>query len=75
MSKIINFPGSTKLPLGPDKILEQLKGELNGFVICGRDRNDDIFFASTYNDGPSILWLMEKCKQTLLHMSYEDDDT
>ena len=66
MAKIIPFTGITTLNFEPDVILENLKGKLEGFVVLGWDKENEEFFASTYADGGTVLWLMERLKIKLL---------
>lgn len=67
MSKVIPFTGITKLDLDPDVILENLKGKLEGFVITGFTADGEEYFSSTYADGGTALWLLERCKRALLN--------
>lgn len=71
MSKIIPFTGVTKLDLNPDVILENTKGKLEGFVILGYTKDGDEYFASTYADGGTVLWLTERMKKKLLFVPEE----
>jgi hypothetical protein len=66
LSKVIPFTGITKLDLTPDIILENLKGTFEGFVIMGYTTEGEEYFSSTYADGGTALWLMERCKTALL---------
>jgi len=66
MAKIIPFTGITQLDLNPDMVLENLKGRLEGFVVCGFTKGGDEFFSSTYADGGTVLWLLERMKLRLL---------
>ena len=66
MSQIMPFPSVTKLDLEPDVILENLKGKCRGFVLLGWDAAGEEFFSSTYADGGTVLWLLERCKKRLL---------
>lgn len=66
MSKVIEFTGLTRLNLDPDRTLENLKGKLEGFVIVGYDKDGDEYFASTYADGGTANWLLDRCKKVLL---------
>jgi hypothetical protein len=68
MAKIIPFGGVTTLDLEPDITLENLKGKLEGFVICGYGTDGQEFFASTYADGGTALWLLERLKKQLLEI-------
>ena len=66
MTNVIPFNGVTRLDLDPDTVLENTKGKLEGFVICGYDKNGEEYFASTYADGGDVLWLLERLKLRLL---------
>lgn len=67
MGKVIPFNGVTKLDLDPNTTLENLKGKFEGFVIMGYTPDGEEFFASTYADGGTALWLIERCKRALLN--------
>ena len=74
MSKVIQFTGITKLNLDPDTTLENLKGKFEGFVIMGYTNEGEEYFSSTYADGGTALWLLERCKRALLsHGDTEND--
>ena len=70
MSNVIPFGGITRLDLDPDIILENTKGKLQGFVICGYDMEGNEYFASTYADGGDVLWLLERMKLNLLNQEF-----
>lgn len=70
-AKIIPFSGITKLDLEPDVVLENIKGQLEGFVIVGYAKDGTEFFSSTYADGGTALWLLERCKAMLLRTADE----
>ncbi len=71
MAKVIPFNGITKLDLDPDTILENNKGKLEGVVIMGWDKNGNEYFASSYADGGTVLWLVERLKKALLEIGDE----
>ena len=52
--------------LNPDALLESLKGQLEGFVLAGYDKNGVEYFVSTYADGEPAVWLLERCKRAVL---------
>ena len=66
MSNVIPLNNVTRLDLPPDRVLDGAKGQLEGLVILGYDKDGEQYFASTYADGGDVLWLLEKCKQALL---------
>lgn len=67
MGKIIPFTGITVLDLDPDEVLEKTKGKLEGLVLSGFDADGNIYMASTYSDGGTILWLLEQCKNRIIN--------
>jgi hypothetical protein len=69
MGKIIPFTGISRLDLDPDQILDRAKGELEGVVIIGFDKEGIFYGASSYADGGTALWLLELCKQRLMESS------
>lgn len=63
---VVYLGGVTKLDLPPDQILGAAMGEMEGVVILGYAKNGDEYFASSYADGGTVLWLMERAKLRLL---------
>lgn len=68
MGKVIDIGGVTRLDLPPDRILERSKGQLEGVVIMGWDKEGNQYFASSYADGQEVLWLLESCKHVLMNV-------
>ena len=68
MSKVIPFTGITRLDLPPDQILEAAVGKLEGVVIMGWDTDGKEYFASSYGDGGTVIWLAERMKKMLLEV-------
>jgi hypothetical protein len=66
MSKVIPFTGITTLDISPDTILEAAIGKMEGIVIMGWDKDGQEYFASSYADGGTVLWLAERLKLRLL---------
>ena len=62
MGKIIPIGGVTKLDLPVDRILENSKGQYEGLVLIGFNKDGEVIAASTYADGGMVLWLLEACK-------------
>ena len=71
MGKVVNFTGITKLDMPPDRILEAGIGRLEGVVILGYDKDGDEYFASSYADGGTVNWLMDRLKKQLLSVGDE----
>ena len=72
MSNVILFNGITKLDLDPDMVLENTKGNLEGVILIGYDKEGEEYFASTYADGGEVLWLIERMKLRLLNVGVEE---
>jgi hypothetical protein len=66
-SKVIPFSGITRLDILPGEVLTRaLEQQFEGVVILGYLADGSQYFASTYADGGTVLWLLEKCKIALL---------
>jgi hypothetical protein len=75
VGKVILYRGITYLDLPADRILEDAMGKnLEGVVIIGFDKDGEEFFTSTYADGSTVLWLLERCKLKLLQVEIPDED-
>lgn len=66
MGTLHNLNVITTLDLDPDNVLRELDGKLEGFILAGYDKDGGEFFSSTYADGGTALWLLERCKRVLL---------
>jgi hypothetical protein len=65
--KVVNIGGMTRLNLPPETVLDGAVGRLSDVVIIGWGKDEgDFYFASSMTDGSSVLWLLEKAKQSLL---------
>jgi len=68
--KVLRTAGKDLTESDPDVILENTKGKLEGFIICGYDKEGKEYFASTYADGGDVLWLLERMKMCLLNQEF-----
>lgn len=68
MADILNFTGISRIDSDPDRMLEAWAGKLQGFVLCGYDHDGEIVYASSYADGGTALWLLEKMKTALMNV-------
>ena len=66
MGEIIPIGGVTRLDLPPDRILEAAKGKMKGVVIVGFDKDGEVYAASSYADGGTVMWLLEACKTKMM---------
>lgn len=71
-SNVVYLSNVTQLDLPADRILERASGQLEGVVIIGFTKDGDEYFASSYADGGTVLWLMERFKAALVKISPED---
>ncbi len=67
-SNVVQFPGMTALTVEPDvempiptaNVLEgAVNADLKDVVICGRDKEGNFYLASSSNNLPNVLWLLE----------------
>jgi hypothetical protein len=58
---------TTTLDIPPDRVLESAIGTLDGVVLLGYDKDGGEYFASSYGDDRTVLWLLEKLKARLLN--------
>lgn len=72
MSNVVTLPVITRLNLNPDRTLESFVGKLEGFVLAGYDHDGNEIFLSTYADGGTVVWLLERCKLSLLNPCEEE---
>lgn len=66
MGKVVPLGCVTRLDLPPDRVLEGAIGKLEGVVIMGFTTDGDEYFSSTYADGGTVCWLLERCKRRLM---------
>ena len=63
--KVLPLNNVTRLDLPPERVLAAIP-DLEGVVIMGYDKDGDEYFASSYADGGTCLWLLERCKLRLM---------
>ncbi len=64
---VIDFSGITKLDIPAKRILRRaIKDKVTEVVICGYDKDGEMFIASSIASGPEIMWLLEVGKMRLL---------
>lgn len=68
-AKIIQFTGTTTLDLPPDVVLESAKGELEGVVIIGFRKDDEVFVVKN-GEG----FFTDKFHEILDDFDYERED-
>lgn len=69
MSEVVDFPGVTRLPTDPYRIIKRAcQAELTSVVILGFDKDGNEFFAASDADGGTVLWHLERAKLKLLQV-------
>lgn len=63
---VIPLGNVTRLDLPVDLVLDGARDELEGVILIGYDKADQLYFASTYADGGDVLWLLEQAKLALM---------
>jgi hypothetical protein len=72
-AKVIPFTGITYLDMPPERILEAAKEKgLEGVVVMGFTADGKEYFASSYADGGTVLWLMKRCEKALLETDADE---
>jgi hypothetical protein len=76
-AKIIPLGCITRLDLPADRIIDALReADLEGVVVMGYRKEEaggELYFASSYADGGTVLWLMEQCRRRLLAVSDDSE--
>ena len=66
MGKIVSIGGGTSADLDPNLVLHEAIGEMEGVVLLGFNKDGEVYAASSYADGGTIVWLLEACKQMVM---------
>ncbi len=75
MGDVIPLPIVTRLDVNPERVLESAKDAgLEGVVVIGFDKDGNEYFASSYADGGTVLWLLERLKKKLLEVPDDADN-
>lgn len=72
MGIVVPIGGITRLDLPADQVLEGAVGKMESVVIIGYAKDGTEYFASTLADGADVLWLLERCKHSLMMIVEED---
>ena len=66
MSNVILWPFETRLNHDAERVLaEASKQDFDGVVICGYLKDGSIYMASSYADGGTVGWLLDRVKHEL----------
>jgi hypothetical protein len=70
MTKVINLPCITRLDLTANRVLQSaIEADLEGVVLMGYTKDGEHYFCSSYADGGTCLWLIEKLKQEIMDVN------
>jgi hypothetical protein len=69
MGEVVESGIPTTLDLPPDRILDAAKGKLDSVLVLGITTDEEEYFASSSADAPSMLWLIERVKKTILEIA------
>ena len=69
---IVQFNGYTKLDINPDNVLEAAVGEVDRVLVLGWDKENEVYFASSFADEAEINWLLDRIKHTLQLLNDND---
>ena len=66
--ELVILPLVTRLPIPADRVLPSaLTENMTEVVLIGYDKDGKFYFAASEPDGPSVLWLLEQAKRSLLN--------
>ena len=71
---VVRFPGITLLDLDPDDMLKEAMGKLEKVLIIGYTEEGEEYLSSSFADGPTAVWLLERMKMLLLTVVDVDDE-
>jgi hypothetical protein len=67
MSNVIEASFMTTLDIPCERILRKAtEADLETVIVIGREKDGELYFASSVADGGDVLWLMEIAKKALL---------
>ena len=65
-AEIIDWPYPTGNDIPPERVLEAAaKKKFQGVVVMGFLENGETYMASSYADGGTVMWLMERTKRSM----------
>lgn len=72
VEKVSVLPVVTSLDIPTERVLNAaLKANLQGAVVFGVDSDGQMYFASSFADGGTVLWWMEKAKIALMNVEVQ----
>lgn len=69
MSNISDFPGVTRLPSNPARVIDHAaQANLSSVVIIGFTADGEEYFRASDADGGAVLWHLERARHKLISM-------
>ena len=68
---IVKFTGTTCNDIDPDNVLSEAVGALESAVVIGRDKEGELYFASSLGSTAETLLLVELFKNFLINTDEE----
>jgi hypothetical protein len=69
VEKVTVLQTVTTLDIPTERVLNAaLNTVLTGAIVIGVDAEGELYFSSSFADGGSVLWWMEKAKKALLEV-------
>jgi len=66
---LVDLPVLTRLDVPVTRVLEGVvEAEVDRVVVIGWDSDGELYFASSFANGPEILWLLELAKKELMEV-------
>lgn len=65
-SNVVDFTGTTTMPMEPDRVLEAAKGELVTTVIVGVTPDGQLWLSGSHSETAENLFLLERAKALLM---------
>ena len=73
MARIYTFNGGTRLDTDPDRVLQELHGQLDAFILAGITKDGDDIFVVTFASLPEALWMHEKLRDNIKERGEPDE--
>ena len=77
MSNVIEFPGETRQPLDPDKVLEGMKGQCSYVLILGWGKEEDgepFIASSSTSDLRDSFYAIETYKHFIMRSKWDEEN-
>jgi hypothetical protein len=67
MGEVVDLRVATTLDIPCERVLRRAtEADLETVIVIGREKDGELYFASSVADGGDVLWLMEHAKKALL---------